>query len=209
MQAINDFALAAAGSPWVFVVVLFFTTIDGFFPPLPSESIVVAAAALLAGQQPWLLVPLAACALAGSWLGDNMAFLIGSRVGTARFRRHPRLIEAFELAERKLQQRAAVMLVTARFIPVVRVAINMTSGAVRFPWQQFRLITVGSGLLWTAWCLGIGALAGQWAEENPLLAVSVAVVAAFVLGVLLDKVMSHVTRVPSPVAEDSEKTDRT
>ena len=78
MQAINDFALAAAGSPWVFVVVLFFTTIDGFFPPLPSESIVVAAAALLAGQQPWLLVPLAACALAGSWLGDNMAFLIGS-----------------------------------------------------------------------------------------------------------------------------------
>ena len=208
MQAINDFALAAAGSPWVFVVVLFFTTVDGFFPPLPSESIVVAAAALLAGQQPWLLLPLAACALAGSWLGDNTAFLIGSRVGTARFRRHPRLIEAFELAERKLQQRAAVMLVTARFIPVVRVAINMTSGAVRFPWRQFRLITVGSGLLWTAWCLGIGTLAGQWAEENPLLAVSVAVVAAFVLGVLLDKVMSHVTRLPSPVAEDSAKTDR-
>ncbi len=208
MQALNDFALAAADSPWVFVVVLLFTTIDGFFPPLPSESIVVAAAALLAGQQPVLLLPLAACALAGSWLGDNAAFLIGSKVGTARFRRHPRLIEAFELAERKLQQRAAVMLVTARFIPVVRVAINMTSGAVRFPWRQFRLITVGSGLLWTAWCLGIGTLAGQWATDNPLLAVSVAVVAAFVLGMLLDKVMSHVTRVPVPLAQDPEAADR-
>src|SRR5918993_52360 len=41
VQAINDFILAAAGQPWVLFIVLACCFIDGFFPPIPSESVVV------------------------------------------------------------------------------------------------------------------------------------------------------------------------
>ena len=46
MQAINDFILAAAGQPWVLFVVLACCIIDGFFPPIPSESVVVGLSAV-------------------------------------------------------------------------------------------------------------------------------------------------------------------
>ena len=48
MQAINDFILAAAGQPWVLLLVFACCVIDGFFPPIPSESVVVGLAAVAA-----------------------------------------------------------------------------------------------------------------------------------------------------------------
>ena len=35
---LEGWALALVGSPWIFVVLYLFATIDGFFPPIPSES---------------------------------------------------------------------------------------------------------------------------------------------------------------------------
>ena len=46
MQAINDFILDAAGQSWVFPLLRRCCLIDGFFPPVPSESVVVALAAI-------------------------------------------------------------------------------------------------------------------------------------------------------------------
>ena len=63
MQAINDFILAAAGQPWVLLLVLACCVIDGFFPPIPSESVVVGLAAVAATADvpnPWLLMLVAA-----------------------------------------------------------------------------------------------------------------------------------------------------
>ena len=82
MQAINDFILAAAGQPWVLLLVLACCLIDGFFPPIPSESVVVGLAAVAATADvpnPWLLMAVAA---PGRFTGDNIAYLIGRRVGT-------------------------------------------------------------------------------------------------------------------------------
>ena len=60
---IEAWALALAGSPWIFVVLYLFATIDGFFPPIPSESVVIALAALaISSGQPniWLVMLVAA-----------------------------------------------------------------------------------------------------------------------------------------------------
>ena len=43
---LEGWALALVGSPWIFVVLYLFATIDGFFPPIPSESIVIALSAV-------------------------------------------------------------------------------------------------------------------------------------------------------------------
>ena len=44
--AASDWVLALVGSPWLFLVLYLFVTIDGFFPPIPSESVVIALATL-------------------------------------------------------------------------------------------------------------------------------------------------------------------
>ena len=45
MQELVDWVVAAGSSPWMFLILFFFVAIDAFFPPVPSESAVVAVAA--------------------------------------------------------------------------------------------------------------------------------------------------------------------
>jgi membrane-associated protein len=130
MQAINDFILAAAGQPWVLFLVLACCVIDGFFPPIPSESVVVGLAAVAATADvpnPWLLMLVAAL---GAFSGDNIAYVIGRRVGTRRWAwmRGPRMQGAFHWAGRELRKRPASLILVARFVPIGRVPIPWVSG---------------------------------------------------------------------------------
>ena len=97
MQAINDFILNAAEQPWVLILVFACCVIDGFFPPIPSESVVVGLSAVAATAHVPNPVLLAAVAAAGAFLGDNIAYLIGRGAGTRRWAwmRGPRLQRAF------------------------------------------------------------------------------------------------------------------
>ena len=194
MQAINDFILAAAGQPWVLVLVFACCVIDGFFPPIPSESVVVglAAVAATAGVPNPLL--LTATAAAGALVGDNMAYLIGRGTGTRRWawQRGPRMQAAFRWAGRELRKRPASLILVARFVPIGRVAVNLTAGATHYPWRRFFSLTVLSALLWASYSVGIGLTVGPWFEKNHVLGAAIAIVCAIVLGVVLDRVISRV-----------------
>ena len=48
MELINEFILQATASPWLLLVMFAVAVIDGFFPPVPSETVLVAAAAVAA-----------------------------------------------------------------------------------------------------------------------------------------------------------------
>jgi membrane protein DedA with SNARE-associated domain len=204
VQAINDFILAAAAQPWVLVLVFACCVIDGFFPPIPSESVVVGLAAVAATADvpaPALLLMTAA---AGAFVGDNAAFLIGRRTGTRRWRwmRGPRMQAAFHWAGRELRKRPASLILVARFIPIGRVAVNLTAGATRYPRPRFVGLTVLSALLWASYSVAIGLFFGQWFEDNHLLGVIVAVVCAVVLGIGIDVAISRVRgKLPAPAEE--------
>jgi membrane protein DedA with SNARE-associated domain len=194
MQAINDFILAAAGQPWVLFLVLACCIIDGFFPPIPSESVVVGLAAVAATAQipnPALLV---ATAAAGAFLGDNMAYLIGRRTGTSRWRwmRGPRMQNAFLWAGRELRKRPASLILVARFVPIGRVAVNLTAGGTHYPRPRFVGLTVLSATLWAGYSVAIGLFFGQWFEHNHLLGAVIAILGAIVLGVLVDFGISRI-----------------
>ena len=199
MQAINDFILAAAGQPWVLVLVFACCVIDGFFPPIPSESVVVGLAAVAATADvpnPALLI---ATAAAGAFLGDNIAYVLGRRVGTRRWAwmRGPRTQAAFRWAGRELRKRPASLILVARFIPIGRVAVNLTAGATHYPRPRFISLTVLSALLWAGYSVGIGLFVGPWFEKNHVLGAAIAIVCAIVLGVALDMVISKVRgRIP-------------
>ena len=193
MQAINDFILAAAGQPWVLVLVFVCCVVDGFFPPVPSESVVVGLAAVAATASIPNPVLLAATAAAGAFLGDNIAYLIGRGAGTQRWAwmRGHRMQRAFRWAGKELRKRPASLILVARFVPIGRVAVNLTAGATGFPRTRFVGLTVLSALLWAVYSVAIGLFFGQWFEENHLLGVIVAVICAIGLGILVDLVIGR------------------
>ena len=205
MQAINDFILAAAGQPWVLFLVFACCVIDGFFPPIPSESVVVGLAAVAATADvpnPLYLIGVAA---AGAFLGDNTAYLIGRRTGTQRWAwmRGPRMQKAFSWAGTELHKRPASLILVARFVPIGRVAVNLTAGVSHYPRPRFVGLTVLSALLWAGYSVAIGLFFGQWFEHNHLLGATVAIVCAIVLGILVDL---GISRLRGKVPADADRT---
>jgi membrane protein DedA with SNARE-associated domain len=204
VQAINDFILAAAAQPWVLILVFACCVIDGFFPPIPSESVVVGLAAVAATADVPAPALLLMAAAGGAFVGDNAAYLIGRRTGTHRWSwmRGPRMQAAFHWAGRELRRRSASLILVARFVPIGRVAVNLTAGATHYPRPRFVGLTVLSAVLWASYSVAIGMFFGQWFEDNHLLGVIVAVVCAVALGIGIDLVISRLRgKLPAPVEE--------
>lgn len=199
MDQIAAAVLAAAGSPWVYPVLFLLTVLDAFLVVLPSETVVVALGALaLSGSGPnlFVLIPVAAAA---AIVGDSLTFAVGQRIGLGRFRwmRRPRVVLAFGWARRSLDRRAAAVLLTARFVPFGRIAVNLTAGATGFRYRRFLGLTAIAGLCWAVYNVVVGAIFGAWLGGNPVLAVAVSVVVAIGLGILVDQVSARVTRAGS------------
>jgi membrane-associated protein len=196
LDALNDLILALAGSAWVYPVVFAIVVVDGFFPPLPSETVVVALGALaVSAGSPhplWLIVVVTG----GAVLGDTTAYLIGRRIGLARFRwqRRPGVVRVSDRARSALLARPASLLLTARYIPVGRVAVNMTAGATGFALRRFLPLATLGGFCWATYSVLIGAVAGAWLRHNLLLGAVLAVVAALLLGLVIDTVVLRVLR---------------
>ncbi|MBT8161238.1 MULTISPECIES: DedA family protein [Arthrobacter] len=206
MQAINDFILAAAGQPWVLLLVFACCLIDGFFPPIPSESVVVGLAAVSATAgvpNAWSLILVGAL---GAFAGDNLAYLIGRKIGVRRWRwmRSQRMQGAFRWAGRELRRRAASLIMVARFIPIGRVAVNLTAGATRFSHGTFVALTALSAVMWASYSVAIGVFFGQWFEHNHVLGAVIAIIAAVILGIVVDRVIS---KVRGPLPAESEDAD--
>ena len=201
MQAINDFILAAAGQPWVLLLVLACCVIDGFFPPIPSESVVVGLAAVAATAEvpnPFVLGLVAAL---GAFSGVNIAYLIGRKVGTNRWAwmRGQRMQGAFRWAGAELRKRPASLILVARFVPIGRVAVNLTAGVTHYHHLRFVGLTCLSALLWGAYSVGIGLFFGQWFEENHLLGAAIAIVCAVALGIVVDLAINKLRGKPNVV----------
>lgn len=187
-DALERLITGHAGAWWTYALTGALCFVDGFFPPVPSESIVIAMAALSSTHggpvNLWILWPLACC---GAFLGDNTAYWIGRVLPLEKIFRSDQGRARLRRAHELLEQRGAEVLLSARFIPVYRVAINMVAGAVRFPYARFARIDVISTVLWAVFSVGIGLMAGSLFNHHPLLGIVVGVILGFVLGFVIDK----------------------
>jgi len=205
VDIINDLILQAAASPWLYLVMFATAVIDGFFPPIPSETVLVAAAAVAASTGETNIPLLIAVAALGAIIGDNIAYAIGRSLGTTRFAwmRRPKVAAAFDRAQRTLSRNGAPLILGARYIPVGRVAVNMSAGALGYSWRRFLPLSMIGGVTWAAYSAGIGLLAGHWLEDQPLLSVVIGVTFALVLGFVIDRVASAVRRRRGIAASDA------
>jgi membrane protein DedA with SNARE-associated domain len=205
MDQITDFLIAAVSSPWALLVVFAVCLLDAFFPPVPSDVVLVAAVAVALGSSPTLLVPLALVAATGAIIGDNMAYTIGRRIGTERYRwmRTRAMRAAIAGAETQLRRRPAGLIITGRYIPVGRIAINLTAGSVGVQRRTFVPVSIVAGISWSLYMLLVATVASAWISDNPLLAGVAAAAFAVTLGIVIDRVLARVARakVPAGIAE--------
>lgn len=203
LASFADVALDRADSPWALVILFAFVTIDGFFPPIPSETLVIALASLsMTGDGPslWALVPVAAI---GAFCGDLLAFAIGRRVPLSSMRifRSRRGARTLAWAERTLQHRGGVLILSARYIPIGRVAVNMAAGAVGFHRSRFMGLAAIAAVSWAIYTTLLGVGAGVFLTEHPLWAILVGVAVGTVLGTVLDVIIRRFVRPAGPEAE--------
>lgn len=186
----------AIASPWSLALVALFLIIDGFFPFVPGETFVVAAAAAAAaaGGSVWLVL---AVAVPAALAGDLIAYHLGRRLGVERWitPKRPRLARAFRFAQRRLEASPASILITAKFLPFVRVAVSMTAGAGRMPMRRYFPLAVTSVTIYTAFHVAIAALVGSAAFAvlgNPLIAMGIAIAFGVLSGILVDLIAKAV-----------------
>ena len=209
---LEQWILALAGSPWVYVALFAFATIDGFFPPIPSESVVIALAALAASTgRPSIAVLIPVAAL-GAFMGDQIAYTIGSKVdldGLRLFRgRNGR--KALQWAEHSLAHRGSSFILAARYIPIGRVAVNMSAGALGFPRRRFTGLAALAGLTWAAYGTAIGVGAGARLNGHPVIAVVVGIVVGIVVGLMIDWALRHFLPAgDEPVALGQKRAEQT
>ena len=190
LDSINEVILHAAGQWWIYPILLVFFFVDGFAMVAPSETLIVALAAYWRHSGEPNLWILGTTALVGAIAGDNMAYLLGRRIGTDRWKwmRRPKVQKVFAWARHELDKRGAVLIFTARYVPWGRVAVNYVAGTTRFRHRTFFWLDAFACLTWVGYSVGVGLLASSfpWLHDSPLLGVLVAVVFAVILGVALD-----------------------
>ncbi|UZN02215.1 DedA family protein [Cellulomonas sp. S1-8] len=190
-HVLEQWVLDLAASPWVFAALFGFATIDGFFPPIPSESVVIALASLSTSTGSPLLWGVVLVAALGAFVGDQIAYQIGTvvRIRELRVFQGRRGHALLDWAERALLTRGAAFIIAARYIPVGRVAVNMTAGALGFRRRRFVLLTAIAALSWALYSTAIGIGTGAVLGDSPLVGVVAGVVGGFVIGLGVDWVL--------------------
>lgn len=199
LSGLGDVALELAASPLSLLFMFAFTVIDGFFPPVPSETVVIALSSLsMTGDGPplWAILPVAA---AGAFVGDVIAFSIGTKVPIRRlpWLRGARGGRIIAWAERTLAQRGGAFILSARYIPIGRVVVNMTAGALGYSRRRFAGFAAIGAASWAIYSTILGISAGAFLRHEPLLAVAVGVVLGIVVGSLVDVVMRRIFGTPN------------
>lgn len=196
MDALGQFVLHAAGSPLALPLVFVLVVFDAIFPPLPSESVVIALGALSVSTGHPALPLLALAAGLGAFLGDNITYEIGRRIGLDRFAwmRRGWFVRIMTKASAALDHRVSSAVLAARFVPGGRVGVSLVAGAGHIRRSVFRPLTLLSSTCWTAYLLIIGAVAGSWVRDHPALAALAAAGLGLLVGFLIDTASCAIRR---------------
>jgi membrane protein DedA with SNARE-associated domain len=196
MDALTDVLMGLASSDWIYPLAAVLARFDALFPPIPSETIVIAAASLGAATGAPHGLLLGACAALGAFAGDALTYALGRAVGTTRYgwMRRGRVRRAIEAAARGLDRGGASAIFVARYIPVGRVAVNLTAGATGFALRRFLPLSLAACVTWAGYSVWIGHIAGSMLANQPLLGAAVGVGLAIVMGFAVDRVRARLRR---------------
>lgn len=173
-----------SGSALTYLVVFVAAGLDVFFPLIPSETIVIAAS-VLAAQGDLLIVAIVPAVALGAFLGDNLCYLLGRKVGepiAKRLFRGGKGQARLRWAKHALRRRGAVLIGIGRFIPGGRTATTFAAGALRMPYRSFVLADACAAALWAVYISMLGYLGGATFEDDPWLSLAASFGCAMAVG---------------------------
>lgn len=189
---LNQIVVDLAGNPWVLLALAIFCLVDAIIPMVPSESLIITlvAISMSGGGQP--IPAVIAAGAAGAWVGDQITFRIGRWIPLSKiaFMNTPRGLAMVEKVRKTIHRRVASLLVGARFVPGGRVAVNLSAGATDYPQLRFMRIDGFAVIFWACYAALLGAAAGAYLHNHPLLAAAVGVTLGVLMGLLLDRLIS-------------------
>jgi membrane-associated protein len=157
-----------SGSPVTYLVVFVSAAADVLFPLIPSETIVIAAS-VLAAQGELLIFLIVPAAALGALLGDNLAYLIGRRLGgpvVRRVLRSDKSLARLEWARNALRRRGPLVIIGGRFIPGGRTASTLAAGTLGMPYRRFILADAVAATCWALYVALLGYVGGAAFEDN-------------------------------------------
>jgi membrane protein DedA with SNARE-associated domain len=177
-------------SPWFYLVILAIAYFDSMIPLVPSETMVILGG-VAAGQGELWLAGVIACAVAGAFLGDMSAYLLGRHFGPSlqrRFFNRPKGQARLAWAAHQLEVRGGMLLVTARFIPGGRTVVTFSSGLTRQPMRRFLGFIAFAAVVWACYAALLGFLGGKAFADNHTLAFFVAFGCALSVTVIIEAI---------------------
>jgi len=178
---------------WIYLALFGFAALDGFFPAVPSETLVVTAGVFAALGDPDLYGVIVVAA-AGAFIGDHVSYFIGRGAGgraVSRFRPGSKKAAMFAWARKALGERGGLVLVVARYVPGGRTAVTLTMGTVRYPLRSFTLFAGLAAASWGVYCALVGYIGGKAFEENPLKGVILGIGLALTVTLVVEFVRHH------------------
>lgn len=170
-DAILHFAGELMSSWWIYLALWGFAALDGFFPAIPSETLVVTAGVFAASTGEPNLYAVIAVAAIGAFIGDHVSYALGRGAGGRlldRVKPGTKRHAAVLWARRSLEERGGLVLVVARYVPGGRTAVTLTMGSVRYPLRSFTPFAAFAAISWGAYCTLVGYIGGKAFEDNPL-----------------------------------------
>jgi membrane-associated protein len=178
----------AISSPVSYLIALLLPAFDALIPILPSETAIITLGVATAGSTDPRIALLVLLAAAGAFLGDNVTYLVGRRLGPLINRRifgGEKGAKRRAWAEDALEHYGARIIVVCRFIPGGRTAVCLVCGLVGYNRRVFVAATAVAGVIWACYAFFIGRLGGQAFEDRPwaglLLAFGIALAASGII----------------------------
>jgi membrane protein DedA with SNARE-associated domain len=136
--------------------------------PIPSETIIPAAAYLARTRGELSLSGVVLAGVAGSWIGASIMYWAARWLGrpfVMRFGRYVGLPSAkIELAERWSAHYGWAGIFFSRLLPVIRHLIGIPAGILRLDFRWYSAATLAGSLLWCSVLAWLGATVGGHPE---------------------------------------------
>ena len=163
---------AVLHSVWLLPSLVLMIAVDGPVPMLPSETLLMSAAASAFGAHDVLTVTgLFVAALVGSVLGDLAVFGLGRTSNRILPRAADGDSGIASWVRANIFRRPVVALVGARFVPGGRLVSTAAAGRLGLPTRYFLLGSAISSTVWAGYMLVVGLALGPMTGGNPLLCV--------------------------------------
>jgi membrane-associated protein len=182
---------------WIYPALWGFAALDGFFPAIPSETMVVTAGVFAASTGEPNLYAVIVVATIGAFIGDHVSHALGRGAGGRlldRVKPGTKRHAAVQWARRSLEERGGLVLVVARYVPGGRTAVTLTMGSVRYPRRSFTPFAALGAVSRGAYCALVGFIGGKAFEDNPLKGVALGIGLALLVTLIVELVRHRLTK---------------